>query len=109
MEQELEKLRRQIYQLTGEEFNLNSPKQLGQVLFEKMGLPTPRRRGKGKVFSTAVDVLGELAPEHVVPRLVLEYRQLAKVKSTYVDALPQLVNPRTGRLHTSYNQARGAP
>ena len=108
MEADLEKLRRQIYELTGAEFNLNSPKQLGQVLFEKMGLPVPRKRGKAKAFSTAVDVLEELAAEHEAPRRVLQYRQLAKLKSTYVDTLPQLVNPRTGRLHTSYNQAGAA-
>ncbi|MBI4443715.1 MAG: DNA polymerase I [Acidobacteria bacterium] len=108
MEADLEKLRRRIYELTGAEFNVNSPKQLGQVLFEKMGLPAPRKRGKAKALSTAVDVLEELAAQHEVPRRVLEYRQLAKLKSTYVDTLPQLVNPRTGRLHTSYNQAGAA-
>ena len=108
MEADLEKLRRRIYELTGEEFNVNSPKQLGQILFEKMGLPAPRKRGKAKALSTAVDVLEELAAQHEVPRRVLEYRQLAKLKSTYVDTLPQLVNPRTGRLHTSYNQAGAA-
>jgi DNA polymerase-1 len=105
MERDLGRVRREIYQLTGEEFNINSPKQLGEVLFEKMRLPAPRRRGKTKALSTAVDVLEELAEQHEAPRRVLEYRQLAKLKSTYVDALPQLLNPSTGRLHTSYNQA----
>ncbi len=105
LETELDELRAAIYRLTGEEFNINSPKQLGQVLYKKMGLPAPRRRGKTKALSTAVDVLEELAEEHEAPRRVLEYRQLTKLKSTYIDTLPQLRNPATGRIHTSYNQA----
>ncbi|HWP86013.1 MAG TPA: DNA polymerase I [Terriglobia bacterium] len=108
LERDLEALREEIFRLTGTEFNINSPKQLGQVLFEQMGLPAPRRRGKTKAPSTAVDVLEELAAEHEVPRRVLEYRQLSKLKSTYVDALPQYIHPATGRLHTSYNQAGSA-
>ena len=108
LERDLEGLRNQIFQLTGSEFNINSPKQLGEVLFEKMGLPAPRRRGKTKALSTAVDVLEELAAEHEAPRRVLEYRQLSKLKSTYVDALPQFIHPVTGRLHTSFNQAGSA-
>ena len=108
METDLDQLQAQIYKLTGTEFNINSPKQLGEVLFEKMGLPAPRRRGKSKALSTAVDVLEELAEAHEAPRRVLEYRQLAKLKSTYVDALPALVHPATGRLHTTYNQAGAA-
>ncbi|MBI4460165.1 MAG: DNA polymerase I, partial [Acidobacteria bacterium] len=102
---ELETLRATIHGLAGTEFNINSPKQLGEVLFEKLNLPAPRKRGKTKAISTAVDVLEELSAAHELPRRVLEYRQLAKLKSTYVDALPQLVNPATGRLHTQYNQA----
>jgi DNA polymerase-1 len=78
------------------------------VLFEKMMLPMPRKRGKGKVVSTAVDVLEELAQTHEAPRKVLEYRQLTKLKSTYVDVLPALRNPDTGRIHTSFNQAGAA-
>jgi DNA polymerase-1 len=105
LEADLGRLCAEIYQLTGTEFNINSPKQLGEVLFGKLGLSPPRKRGRGKTTSTAVDVLEELAAQHEAPRRVLEYRQLAKLKSTYVDALPQLVNPATGRLHTSYNQA----
>jgi DNA polymerase-1 len=105
MEQDLERLRNEIYRLTGAEFNINSPKQLGEVLFEKMGLPAPRRRGKTRALSTAIDVLEELAEQHEAPRRVLEYRQLAKLKSTYADTLPQSIHPATGRLHTSYNQA----
>jgi DNA polymerase I len=95
---------REIHQLAGEEFNINSPKQLGQVLFEKMNLPKPVKYGRGKTVSTAVDVLEELAQEHEAPRLVLEYRQMSKLKSTYVDALPLLLDPRTKRLHTTFNQ-----
>ena len=108
LEGDIEKLRLEIYRLTGAEFNINSPKQLGEVLFEKMSLPMPRKYGKGKTISTAVDVLEELALTHEAPRRVLEYRQLAKLKSTYVDALPPLIDPTTGRLHTHYNQAGSA-
>jgi DNA polymerase-1 len=93
----------EIYRTTGSEFNINSPKQLGDVLFNKLGLPKPSKHGKGKVISTAVDVLEELAEKHEAPRLVLDYRQLSKLKSTYVDALPHLVNPKTGRVHTTFN------
>jgi len=93
-----------IHQLAGQEFNINSPKQLGDVLFNKMNLPKPVKYGKGKTISTAVDVLEELATEHEIARRVLEYRQVSKLKSTYVDALPMLLNPETGRLHTTFNQ-----
>jgi DNA polymerase-1 len=84
-------------------FNINSPKQLGDVLFNKMQLPRPQKYGKGKVISTAQDVLEELAEHHPVPALVLEYRQLAKLRSTYLDSLPQLVDAE-GRVHTTFNQ-----
>ncbi|HKW76582.1 MAG TPA: DNA polymerase I, partial [Terriglobales bacterium] len=94
----------EIYQKTGHEFNINSPRQLGDVLFNKIGLPKPVKYGKGKTISTAVDVLEELAEQHEAPRLVLEYRQLSKLKSTYVDALPVLINRCTQRLHTTLNQ-----
>ncbi len=96
---------KEIHHAAGQEFNINSPKQLGDVLFNKMGLPKPIKYGKGKTISTAVDVLEDLAAEHGIARLVLDYRQLSKLKSTYVDALPVLVDPRTGRLHTTFNQA----
>src|SRR5207249_5915745 len=86
------------------EFNINSPRQLGDVLFNKLNLPKPVKYGKGKTISTAVDVLEVLAASHEVPRLVLEYRQLAKLKSTYVDALPALLKSSTGRLHTTFSQ-----
>ena len=108
LEEEMEQLRRDIYRLTDCEFNINSPKQLGEVLFVKMGLPAPRKYGKGKVISTAVEVLEELAAAHEAPRRVLEYRQMAKLKSTYIDSLPKLIDPATGRLHTHYNQAGAA-
>ena len=87
----------------GQRFNINSPKQLGDVLFNKMGLPRPLKYGKGKVISTAQDVLEELAAHNDVPRLVLEYRQLAKLKSNYADSLPLLADS-DGRVHTTFNQ-----
>src|SRR5436305_8631509 len=93
-----------IHELAGQEFNINSPKQLGDVLFNKMNLPKPVKYGKGKTISTAVDVLEELAVEHPIAKRVLEYRQVSKLKSTYVDALPMLLNRETGRLHTTFNQ-----
>jgi DNA polymerase-1 len=99
---------REIYGKAGCEFNINSPKQLGDVLFNQLNLPKPFKYGKGKTISTAVDVLEGLAGEHDVPRLVLEYRQLSKLKSTYVDALPALLNPSTRRLHTTFNMAGSA-
>ncbi len=94
----------EIHQKSGHEFNINSPKQLGDVLFNKLNLPKPVKYGRGKTISTAVDVLEELSESHEVPRLVLEYRQLSKLKSTYVDALPLLLNSKTNRLHTTFNQ-----
>src|SRR5579872_3386908 len=94
----------EIHDKAGVEFNINSPKQLGDVLFNKLALPKPVKYGKGKMISTAVDVLEDLAAEHDVPRLVLEYRQLSKLKSTYVDALPALLNACTRRLHTTFGQ-----
>jgi len=104
-ETELAKLTQSIYALAGVEFNLNSPKQLSEILFEKLQLPMPRKYGRGKVASTAAEVLEELAGLHELPARVLEYRELAKLKSTYIDVLPGMIHPRTGRLHTSFNQA----
>jgi DNA polymerase-1 len=95
---------KEIYDCCGSEFNISSPKQLGDVLFNKLNLPKPVKYGKGKTISTAVDVLEELAASHQAPKLVLEYRQLTKLKSTYVDALPALLNRDTGRLHTTFDQ-----
>jgi DNA polymerase-1 len=100
---EIDSLSERIYETSGHRFNINSPKQLGDVLFNKMALPKPLKYGKGKVISTAVDVLEELAEHHEVPRLVLEFRQLAKLKSTYLDQLPQLADSE-GRIHTTFNQ-----
>jgi len=104
LEREIDTKAKEIYQRAGNEFNISSPKQLGDVLFNKLNLPKPVKYGKGKTISTAVDVLEGLAEEHDVPRLVLEYRQLTKLKSTYVDALPALLNPASGRLHTTFGQ-----
>jgi DNA polymerase-1 len=104
LERECDAKAKEIHELAGHEFNINSPKQLGDVLFNKLNLPKPVKYGRGKTISTAVDVLEELATAHEVPKLVLEYRQLSKLKSTYVDALPALLDPGTGRLHTTFNQ-----
>jgi DNA polymerase-1 len=94
----------EIHTKAGVTFNINSPKQLGDVLFNQLNLRKPVKYGKGKTISTAVDVLEELSETHEVPRLVLDYRQLSKLKSTYVDALPALIDPDTGRVHTTFNQ-----
>ncbi len=104
LEKDCDAKAREIHLKAGVEFNINSPKQLGDVLFNKLNLPKPVKYGKGKTISTAVEVLEELSSEHEVPRLVLDYRQLSKLKSTYVDALPALLNQCTKRLHTTFNQ-----
>ena len=108
MEGEIARLTAEIHALAGKPFNISSPQQLGKVLFEDLGLPAPARHGKGKAISTAADVLEDLAAEHEIVRKVLEYRSLTKLKGTYVDALPALLDARTGRLHTSFNQAGAA-
>ena len=108
LEREIEAKAREVYDKSGFEFNINSPKQLGDVLFNKLNLPKPIKYGKGKTISTAVDVLEGLAGDHEVPRMVLDYRQLSKLKSTYVDALPALLNSCTRRLHTTFNMAGSA-
>jgi DNA polymerase-1 len=100
---EMDTLAEKIFDQSGHRFNLNSPKQLGDVLFNRMQLPRPSKHGKGKVISTAQDVLEELAEYHPVPALVLEHRQLAKLRSTYLDSLPHLVDSE-GRVHTTFNQ-----
>ena len=105
---ELEAHQSQIHLLAGVEFNINSPKQLSGVLFERLQLPTSKRTGKTRAASTSVQVLEELALVHELPRKVLEWRSLQKLKGTYIDALPLLVNPETGRVHTSFNQAVAA-
>jgi len=104
----IQRLATEIYELAGKPFNINSPQQLGKILFEDLNLPAPVKYGKGKTISTAADVLEGLAAEHEIARKVLEYRQLAKLKGTYIDALPALIDPKTKRLHTSFNQAGAA-
>ncbi|MGA3234699.1 MAG: DNA polymerase I [Bryobacteraceae bacterium] len=108
MEGEIARLTAEIHALAGKPFNIASPQQLGRVLFEDLKLPAPVKYGKGKTTSTAADVLEELAADHEIVRKALEYRQLTKLKGTYVDALPALIDPHTGRLHTSFNQTGAA-
>ena len=102
LEQQMARILEDIYRKAGTEFNVNSPKQLSEVLFEKLGLPPVKKTKTG--YSTDEDVLMQLAVQHELPAEILSYRSLSKLKSTYVDALPRLVNPQTGRLHTSLNQ-----
>jgi DNA polymerase-1 len=108
MEEEIARLSAEIYELAGKTFNINSPQQLGKILFEDLKLPAPVKYGKGKTISTAAGILEELAGEYPIAQKVLEFRQLAKLKGTYVDALPALIDPASGRLHTTFNQAGAA-
>jgi len=108
IEQDLALRTTQIYAAAGGEFNINSPKQLAEILFEKLQLPVLKRTGTSRAPSTAVEVLEELALAHDLPRQILEWRGLMKLKGTYIDALPQLVHPVTGRVHTCFNQAVAA-
>jgi DNA polymerase-1 len=108
LEGELARLTEEIYALAGTPFNINSPKQLGEVLFERLGLRPQGKTSKTKAFSTSADVLEALAGEHPVVQRILDYRQLSKLKGTYVDALPQLLSPEDGRLHTTFNPAGAA-
>jgi DNA polymerase-1 len=108
MEAELSRLSKEIFALAGKPFNINSPQQLGQILFEDLKLPASVKTGKGRVFSTAAEVLEELAAEYPIAAKVLEFRQIAKLKGTYADALPALIDPATGRLHTTFNQTGAA-
>jgi len=101
---ELSSIERQIFDLAGEEFNINSPQQLGYILFEKLNLPGKKKTKKKSGYSTDVEVLTELAIQHEIPSLLLRFRTISKLKSTYLDALVNMVNPLTGRIHTSYNQ-----
>lgn len=105
-EKELAVLEKEIYALAGESFNIQSPKQLGLILFERLRLPGAKKTKTG--FSTSVDVLEELALHHPLPERILKYRSLSKLKSTYTDALQTLINPKTGRIHTSFNQTVAA-
>jgi len=100
------KLETEIFSWVGHQFNINSPQQLGPVLFDELKLPTSRR-GKNK-YSTEASVLEELSQDYPIAKLILDHRQLTKLKSTYIDALPGLINPKTGRVHTSFNQTRTA-
>jgi DNA polymerase I len=102
IETQLQQKMEQIYRLAGEEFNINSSQQLGKILFDKLKLPMVKKTKTG--YSTDVDVLTKLSLQHDLPLEILGYRNLSKLKSTYVDALPKLVHPKTGRVHTSYNQ-----
>jgi DNA polymerase I len=104
MEKEVRRLEKEIWKLAGSEFNVNSPTQLAEILFDKLNLQPNPRRGKAKARSTAVDILEELSAQHELPAKIIEYREIAKLKSTYVDALPKLIHPETGRLHTSFSQ-----
>jgi DNA polymerase-1 len=108
IEQALAQYTARIWELAGEQFNINSPKQLGEILFEKLQLPATKRTGRTRSTSTAAEVLDELAATHELPRLVLEWRALMKLKGTYIDALPVMVHPETGRVHTCFNQAVAA-
>jgi len=102
--QELARLETQVYALAGQPFNLNSPKQLGEILFQRMGLPVIRKTANGAP-STDEDVLSKLARDYPLPQLLLDYRSLSKLKSTYTDKLPRMINPSTQRVHTRYAQA----
>ncbi|RPJ52279.1 MAG: DNA polymerase I, partial [Acidobacteria bacterium] len=104
MEAELNTLTNRIFELAGESFNINSPRQLALILFEKLNLPQPKKTRKAGHYATGFEVLEQLATSHELPKLILDYRELSKLKGTYLDALPRLVNPKTGRIHTSYNQ-----
>jgi len=108
MEARLDTLTRQIHVLAKGEFNVNSPIQLREVLFDRLGLKSAKKTAKTRAASTAEDVLEELALVHELPRRILEYRSVQKLKSTYVDALPGLVDPETGRIHATFNQTVAA-
>ncbi|MBE0637735.1 MAG: DNA polymerase I [Bacteroidales bacterium] len=105
LEGEIAEVEREIYTLSGEEFNIGSPKQLGIILFEKLNITKNPKKTKTHQYSTGEEVLSKLEHKHPVVSKILDYRSLTKLKSTYVDALPALISPRDGRLHTSYNQA----
>jgi DNA polymerase I len=104
MEKEVRRLEKEIWELAGVEFNVNSPTQLAEILFDKLNLQPPFKRGRGRVRSTAAEILEDIAEQHAIAGKVIEYREVAKLKSTYVDALPKLIHRETGRLHTSFSQ-----
>jgi DNA polymerase-1 len=103
-DKELTELTRQIYDLAGQPFDIDSPKQLGEILFEKLKLPGGKRLKKSGQYSTEASVLEMLAEKHELPRKIIDYRTRTKLKSTYLDALPKFINPETGRLHTTFSQ-----
>jgi DNA polymerase I len=105
LEREIALVEIEIFEIAGQRFNIASPKQLGVVLFEKLNITSKPKRTKTKQYSTGEDVLSKLEQKHPIVSKILDYRSLTKLKSTYVDALPELISPRDGRLHTSYNQA----
>jgi DNA polymerase I len=104
LEEESKEIEKQVYELAGVKFNLASPKQLGDVLFLKLKLDPKAKKTKTGQFATGEEVLSRLAGEHEIAQAILDYRQMVKLKSTYVDALPTMINPKTGRVHTTYNQ-----
>jgi len=108
MDRQLKALEREIHDIAGREFNINSPTQLRKILFDELQLPVQKKTAKSSASSTDQETLELLAPLHPLPHKIVEYRQIAKLKGTYVDALPELVNPNTGRIHTSFNQAVAA-
>jgi DNA polymerase I len=108
METEIRRLEKEIWEAAGMEFNVNSPTQLAEVLFDKLNLQPSQKRGRVRGRSTAVEILEELSAKHPLPRKIIEYREIAKLKSTYVDSLPKLVHRDTRRLHTSYSQTVAA-
>jgi DNA polymerase-1 len=107
-EKSIDSLTKKIFKIAGGEFNINSTQQLSHILFEKLNLPTKGKTAKKTGFSTDVKVLEELATIHELPKLILDYRQLNKLKNTYIDAIPALISKRTGRVHTSFNQTIAA-
>lgn len=104
LEQESKEIEKRVYELAGVRFNLASPKQLGEVLFEKLKLDPKAKKTKTGQYATGEEILSKLADEHEIAEAILEYRQMVKLKSTYVDALPTMINSKTGRIHTTYNQ-----
>ncbi|MCB2201860.1 DNA polymerase I [bacterium] len=108
MDKKLEKIKKDIYKVAGGQFNINSTQQLSHILFEKLNLPTRGKTAKKTGYSTDVRVLEELAKVHEFPQLILDYRQLTKLKNTYIDAIPKLISQKTGRVHTSFNQTIAA-
>ncbi|MFN3801005.1 DNA polymerase I [Belliella pelovolcani] len=104
LDEESKSIEKRVYELAGEEFNLASPKQLGEILFVKLALDPKAKKTKTGQYATGEEILSKMAGEHEIAAAILEYRQVVKLKSTYVDALPTMINPKTGRVHTTYNQ-----